>query len=308
MKLPLFLTRLTQSAEPVIEHAKEGAEPIIERGRRHWIGKLVANYLEDDVDGLAARLAYAAMFSLMPILTVTFLVITTLLEVQRINNAILEHIASDIPPGVESSISGLVNTGENDRTILAIMTFVTFILGGNRLYSGMDRGCAKVFRTPRRTMVKRKLFTLLMMTLIPVLLLAATVVAVIATALVTLPVEKLFDIEPSHEQTFLLYLSSFLLAFLLMVLAYWRIPAESPGLRYASEAAALTALLVVLLAQFFPLYIRITGGYSVYGSLFAFVLLLLLWLYFIGQIFVIGAEIAAFRSGHRNRPDPPEER
>jgi membrane protein len=251
-------------------------------------------------------LAYAAMFSLMPILTVTFLVITTLTQVQGINNEILDHLSTEIPPGIESSISSLVSSGEDNGPILVVMTFVTFLLGGNRLYSGMDRACARVFRTPRRTMVKRRLFTLLMMTLIPVLLLAATVVAVIATALVTLPVDKLVDVDPSREQMFLLYLSSFLLAFLLMVLAYWRIPVESPGLRYASEAGALTALLVVLLAQFFPLYIRITGGYSIYGSLFAFVLLLLLWLYFIGQIFVIGAEIAAFRSGHRDRPDPPE--
>ena len=61
---------------------------------------------------------------------------------------------------------------------------------------------------------------------------------------------------------------------------------------------------MVALAQCFPLYVEITGGYNMYGSMFAFVLLLLLWLYLVGQIFVIGAEVAAFRSGRRGETHP----
>src|SRR5262245_53499838 len=74
--------------EPLMEklrahytRARQQVEPVVERGQQHWVGRLVNNYLEDDADGLASMLAYAALFSLMPILTVTFLVIITLLQV-----------------------------------------------------------------------------------------------------------------------------------------------------------------------------------------------------------------------------------
>ena len=96
--------------------------------------------------------------------------------------------------------------------------------------------------------------------------------------------------------------SAIVLFFGLMLAAYWWIPEHGPGLRYAAEGAAVGAVLMVVLAQGFPLYIELTGGYSLYGSLFAFILLLLFWLYLVGQIFVIGAEVAAIRSGCRHEP------
>ena len=101
----------------------------------------------------------------------------------------------------------------------------------------------------------------------------------------------------------MIYLTAFLLAFSMLFLSYWRIPVKGPGARYAAEAAAVTAVLVVLLAQLFPIFMSFTGGYNVYGSVFAFSLLILLWLYCIGHIFVIGAEISAYRSGRRSRSD-----
>lgn len=261
--------------------------------------RFTRNFLEDDPDGLASMLAFAALFSLMPILATTFLVVTTLLGIAAIESEILELIADDVPPAIAEAVSSLVNAGIGNRTLVGLMTLATFILGGTRLYTAMDRACAIVFRAPRRSKVRRRIFTLIAMPLIPLLLLAATVVAVAATSILTLPFERLFDVHPSNEQTALIYLSSFLLAFSLFFLAYWHIPVRNPGARAAAEAGAVTAVLIVLLAQFFPLYIRLTGGYNIYGGIFGFVLLLMFWLYLVGHIFVIGAEIAAYRSGIR---------
>jgi len=273
------------------------------RYRQHWTMALARNYLEDDADGLASALAFGAIFSLMPILVVTFFVLTLLLKTEVVYKIASSLIADDAPSSVTNVVGNLLHTGEENAADLGIMTLITFLLGGGRLYTAMERACAQVFRTERRPRARRRVFSVVMMPLIPLLLLATTIVAGLGTAALTLPLEDLVDVQVSTGGALAVYGSAFLLAFGMLLLAYWRIPVDGPSLGDSASAAAVAAALTVLLAQVFPIYIKITGGYNPYGSVFAFVLVLLLWLYLEGQIFVIGAEIAAYR-----RADGPRRR
>lgn len=290
-----------------IARLKHRYAPTIARAQQHRLGQLAQNYFDDDPDGLASMLAYAAMFSLLPIMTVTFLIITLLLEISFLRNEVLDYIAYDVPSSVRLVAESMFSGGSGTQVLLGIVAFFTFLLGGNRLYNAMDRTCAQVFRAPKRSSVQRRLLTLVMMPLIPLLLLASTLVAVAATALMALPVERIVDIDTSVEQAVLVYLSAFLLAFSMLFLAYWKIPTKPPTVRAAADGGAVAAVLVIILAQGFSLYLEIFGGGSLSSGVFAFSLLILLWLYLFGQVFVIGAEIAALRSGFRERPVPEEQ-
>lgn len=282
-----------------IHEIQDRAQRTYSRYEAHWTGRLVRNYLDDDADGLASILAFAAMFSLMPILIVTFSLVTILSQLDVVQKFLDSALAEDIPPYIDERVSALLHTGDSNLATLGIATLVTFLLGGSKLYSAMDRACARIFRVERRAYASRKLFSVVMMPLIPLLLLLTTVVSSVATALLTLPLEQILDIEPGTKSSVIGYLVALLLAFVLMLLAYRRIPEDGPGVADAAVGAAVAAVLIVLLAQFFPLYIKITGGYSIYGAIFAFALLILFWLYLMGQIFVIGAEIAAYRANRR---------
>jgi membrane protein len=281
---------------------RKATQPL-QRYRQSWPVTLVRNYLNDDADGLASVIAFAAMFSLMPILVVTFLLLTLILQITAIRNALPGVLADDIPPAIAEPVEAIVQSGGDNLVSLGIVTIITFFLGGSKLYSAIDRACARIFQTDRQPYAKRRLFALLMMPLIPTLLLTATLLSVVATAALALPIEEVVEVQPSTMESLLVFLLSYLVSFGLMLMAYWRIPEQGPGLRCSAEGAAVGAILVVVLAQCFPLYIELTGGYNIYGSMFAFVLLLLLWLYLVGQIFVIGAEVAAFRSGCRDAPN-----
>jgi membrane protein len=278
-----------------IEHVRR----TFDRYRDHWGVALVRNYLDDDADGLASIIAFAAMFSLMPILVVTFLFITLILQINVVKDALPGVLADDIPPSIAEPIKAIVGSGADNLASLGLVTIITFLFGGSKLYAAIDRACARIFNAHRQPYAKRRLFALLMMPLIPLLLLTATLLSAIATAALALPIEEVTEINPTRLESFIGYLLSFTVSFGLLLVAYWWIPESGPGLRYSAEGAAVGAVLMIVLAQCFPLYVELTGGYSLYGSLLAFVLLLLLWLYLVGQIFVIGAEVAAFRSGCR---------
>jgi membrane protein len=291
-----------------MEEIKHLEERAVRRYRRSWAVVLARNYLDDDADGLASIIAFAAMFSLMPILVVTFLCTTLLLQINVIKDALPGVLADDIPPAIAGPIEEIVGSGAENLASLGIVTIITFLLGGSKLYAAIDRACAQIFHARRQPYAKRRLFALLMMPLIPTLLLAATLLSVIATSALVLPIEEVTEVNPTTLESFIGYLLSFLVSFGLMLVAYWWIPVRGPGLRFAAEGAAVGAVLMVALAQCFPLYVELTGGYSLYGSMLAFVLLLLLWLYLVGQIFVIGAEVSAFRShcreGRQDHRDP----
>jgi membrane protein len=280
--------------------AKKAATPY----EGHWTVTLVRNYLDDDADGLASIIAFAGMFSMMPILIVTFALITVLLRLNVVHDALTGALADEIPSYITERIETLLDKGNDNLAGLGLMTFITFLLGGSKLYSAMDRACARIFRVERQAYARRKLFSIVMMPLIPLLILATTILSAIATALLALPIDQLIDIKPNVEETVIGYFFSFMSGFVLLLLAYYRIPEKRPPMRAAAVGAAVGGGLIVLLAQFFPIYVAITGGYSLYGAIFAFVLLVLLWLYLMGQIFVIGAEVVAYRAGRRARPRP----
>jgi membrane protein len=283
-------------------------ERTLQRYRHSWMVNLVRNYLDDDADGLASIIAFATMFSLMPILVVTFLFMTIILQINVVKDAMPGVLADEIPPAIAEPIEAIVGSGADNLASLGIVTIITFLFGGTKLYAAIDRACARIFHVDRQPYAKRRLFALLMMPLIPALLLIATLLSVIATSALVLPIEEVTEVNPTTLESFIGYMLAFSVSFGLMLVAYWWIPEGGPGFRYSAEGAAVGAVLMILLAQCFPLYVELTGGYNLYGSMLAFVLLLLLWLYLVGQIFVIGAEVAAFRSGCRDGSHNQQER
>jgi len=283
-------------------------ERTLQRYRHSWMVTLVRNYLDDDADGLASIIAFATMFSLMPILVITFLFTTLFLQINVVKDALPGVLADEIPPAIAEPVEAIVGSGADNLANLGMVTIITFLFGGSKLYAAIDRACARIFHADRQPFAKRRLFALLMMPLIPTLLLIATLLSVVATAALALPIEEVTEVKPTTLESFIGYLLSFTVSFGLMLVAYWWIPEGGPGIRYSAEGAAVGAVLMLLLAQCFPLYVELTGGFNLYGSMLAFVLLLLLWLYLIGQIFVIGAEVAAFRSGCRDRSQDQQAR
>ncbi len=290
--------RVASERDDCMDTIKQGRRTF-QRYRHFWMVVLVRNYLDDDADGLASIIAFAAMFSLMPILVITFLVSTLFLQINVVKDALPGVLADDIPPAIAEPVEQIVGSGADNLTSLGIVAIITFLFGGTKLYTAIDRACARIFRVERQPYAKRRLFALLMMPMIPALLLIATLLSAVATAALVLPIEEVTEINPTTLESFIGYLLSFMVSFGLMLVAYWWIPEHGPGLRYSAEGAVVGAVLMVLLAQGFPLYVELTGGYNLYGSMLAFVLLLLLWLYLVGQVFVIGAEVAAFRAGYR---------
>lgn len=264
-----------------------------------WAVAIARNYVDDDADGLASMIAFAALFSLMPVLIVTFLLVALVTRVAFIQSMFPAVIADDLPPNFREYIAPMVESAADNVVGLGVIAVFSILLGGGKFYGGIDRACAQIFRTPRQPFVKRTLSAIVMMPLIPALLVATTAMSLAATETLLFPVERFIAVKPASEAVIIGYLSSFALIFGLMLLAYRLIPTTPPPWRHAAVGAAVAAVLMESISQLFPIYLTFTGGFGLYESLLPFVLLVMFWLYVVGQIIVIGAEIVAYRSGRR---------
>jgi uncharacterized BrkB/YihY/UPF0761 family membrane protein len=88
-------------------------------------------------------------------------------------------------------------------------------------------------------------------------------------------------------------LVSLLSAFALFLLVYKILPNAQQGWRDVLPGAALSSLLLIVISQMFPLYVTLfppNQAYAVFGVFLVFTF----WLYLLGFVLVLGAELNAF--------------
>jgi hypothetical protein len=86
---------------------------------------------------------------------------------------------------------------------------------------------------------------------------------------------------------------SILSALLLFLLIYKVLPNAKQGWRDVMPGALLATVLTLVISQMFPLYLRFFPPNHAY-ALFGVFLVLTFWLYLLGLVFVLGAELNAF--------------
>ncbi len=279
--------------------------PLARRVASSVPGRVLSNYLDDDVDGLAGMLAYNALFSIVPILAAVSLIIGMIVQSPAFREDVSALFTEEMPGSLADPVVETVDTGANHRESGGLITFIALLYGGSRLYSALDRAFATVYNAPRRGYVQRKLFALLIAPVFAIGLVLSTAASATATGFLSTSLQRYVDLDFQAQDFLTVYLVAFLLGFVMSLVAYAVIPVDGSGWRGSIPGALVAGLMFVLLSQLYPLYISVTGGYNVYGAVFGLVLLFMFWLYLAAQIIVIGAEVNAVTSGARERNSRP---
>lgn len=262
--------------------------------------RLVANYLQDDGDGLATIIAFNALFSLLPLLLVLSVIVGLMARRDDLNEHVERVIVNVLPASASDPVLSIVDSARENIGSISVVALIGIVLTGSRLFTALDKAFSRIYRTERRSYVERRLVSLIAVPLASLLMIAAAVASTMATVMVAIP-DRLFD---SHDARWVSGLVAFVIsygaAYLMALTLYATIPNYRTTRMVAWPGALVAAFLFLLLSQMFPLYVRLTGGFGVYGGAFALALVLMFWLYLMGQIIVIGAEINAVASGRRD--------
>jgi len=247
---------------------------------------------QEQIHVSAGYLSYVTLMSLVPLLVVTFSVMTAFPIFSEIKSDIESFIYQNFVPAagdvVQNYISGFVSNASK-MSAVAISFLVLFAL---LLISSIDQSLNKLWRVTR----KRRLITAfsmywMILTLGPVLVGSSIAATSYLVSLVSAQNYELMEGVNIFIRA--LPILSATAAFLIL---YMIVPNKEVKFKYAIAGAAIAAILFELAKKGFAIYVTQLPSYQdIYGALAA-IPLLFLWVYlswlvvFVGAMFTVTLE------------------
>lgn len=212
-----------------------------------------------------------------------------------IREEVSDALAAAVPP-LADVIRDSVKVVTDGAALTSVLGIAGVLWTVSQLYGAVDTAFARIFSDePERDVVRR---TALGFVLIAVL--AAAVVVVIAVLGLAAALDAVYGTPVSLARTIASVLGSppsiLLLASLLMILAYRRLPPKAPTWRALIIPAVLVGVLLVVLSQAFTFLVpRLVGAAQLAGSL-ASGFVTLAWLSLSFQALLLGASWVRVRN------------
>jgi membrane protein len=247
----------------------------------------------------AQSVAYNALFALFP-LTVLALGALTLVLPQAQHRTLL--FFDTLAPTLHDFIVNNLQTYIYGRGISSIIAIVFLVWSGKNLFMGLAYALDRALNVPKgRPLVHNLLLSVVMLPVTGVLLAIAIALPVVLA--ITFHVAGVAD--PRRITHVLAYLVSIALVFIVAVVLYRWLPNCRVTWAFALRGAVVVAIAWPVVQIAFAQYLTHVDFTHVYGALSA-PLVLLLWFYCIGSIFLFGAEYSiAWETGY-SHPAPEE--
>ena len=280
----------------------------------------VVSWIDDDAPSMGAALAYYTVFSVAPLLLIVIAVAGLLFGPEAARGEIMGQLSGLL--GTESArvIEDLLDSVNRPGAgILATLVGVlVLLLGATSVFAELQSALDRIWRAPDRppgkglwALLRTRLLSLGMVLGLGFLLMASLVVSAGLSALGKWWAPWFSDGAVVLLQTLNLVVSLLLLSTLFAMIYKWM-----PRVRVAWSdvwvGALITALLFTLGKSLIGLYIGRSGVASAFGAA-ASLVVLLLWVYWSAQIFLLGAEFTwvwanrqgSHRGEHGDGPLPP---
>ncbi len=256
--------------------------------------EVYTEWREDNALTQGAALAYYTIFSMAPLLMLVIAIAGLALGRSAVQGELIDRIHATVGPEAGRVVAGALEQVSRPSAGIAatVISVITMLLGASSVFGQLQASLNLIWGVDRsqgglRHTVRQRLATFLVIVGIGVLLLASVVLTAVVAALqetLAQQLPALADALPSLNLGV-----SFVLTTTFFAMIYKVLPAARMRWSDVWLGGAFTALLFTIGKTFIGLYLGRTGVTSVYGAAGSLVLLLL-WIYYSAQIFLIGAE------------------
>jgi len=251
-----------------------------------------ARFAADGCAFLAQSVAFNALFALFP-LSVLALSAVTFVFPESQHRALI--FFDTLAPTLHDYIVRNLATYIYGRGISSIIAVAFLLWSGKNLFMGLAYALDRALNVPKgRPLVHNILLSFVMLPVTAILLLIAMALPIVLS--ITFHIAGIHD--PRRITHILAYLLSIALVFIVAVVLYRWLPNRSVTWTFAVRGAAVVAIAWPAVQYAFAAYLTHVDFTHIYGALSA-PLVLLLWFYCIGSIFLFGAEYSiAWPTGH----------
>ncbi|WP_380677070.1 YihY/virulence factor BrkB family protein [Salinigranum sp. GCM10025319] len=227
---------------------------------------------------VAGSLAYSAFMSILPLLTLAF-VVASVVGGQQFVDAALQFVGQYTPPSVQELFVRAMQQ-QTGRIAVSIVSVLLLLWSALRVFRTLDTSFSMFYNTTEaETVVGRTVDALLVVVLLGGALVATLGMGIAASVLSNLPLDRWL--------TPLLLVFPLVLAFLPI---YYVFPDTDVSIREVMPGVVVAAVGWALLQGGFQLYVRYGGQSEVYGVL-GVVLVVLTWLYLAGLVLLVGVAV-----------------
>lgn len=241
----------------------------------------------------AQSIAFNALFALFPVTVLVLSAATLVLpDAEHRTLAMVDTLA----PTLHDYIAENLQTYIYGRGISSLIALAFLIWSGKNLFMGLAYGLDRALGVPEgRPFMHNLLLSFVMLPVTAVLLVIAVALPIVLS--VTFHVAGIGD--PRRITHILAYLLSIALVFIVAVVLYRWLPNRPISWGFALSGATVVAVAWPAVQYAFAAYVTHVDFTHIYGALSA-PLVLLLWFYCIGSIFLFGAEYSiSLSTGNR---------
>jgi membrane protein len=269
----------------------ESLKAKLEAFQRSRAGLFVKKVLDDQAPNLGALLAWGTLSTLLPlllgILSVAGLILRDPQRLDQIYNNILVLLPSDAAGPVGSALDGVRQASAAPAGIVAILLL---LFNGSSFFANMASVFDQAYHVESRNFIVQRLVAVVMLAITTALVIISTLAAGIGSIVGNIPIG--LPVGPVLARV-VGWSVSIISVFLLFLLIYKVLPNARKTWRDVLPGTLLASVLLLVISQLFPLYVALFPPNHAY-ALFGVFLLFTFYLYLLGLVFVLGAELNAF--------------
>ena len=280
---------------------------------RAWslVMKTVSSWAGDFAPSMGAALAFYTVFSIAPLLLIVTAVAGCFFGVNAARGEIVSQLTGLMGKAGAQAVEGIISSADDPsrRSIAAAIGIVVFLVGATSVFNELQDSLNRIWKAPRSpqtagvfTLVRARLLSFGMILAIAFLLMVSLLVSAALSAL-----GKWW--EPAFSGWgFVAQVLNFVLSFafitVLFALIYKIIPQTGVRWRDVWIGAATTSMLFTIGKHIVGLYLGRSSAVSAFGAVGSLAVVLL-WVYYSAQIFLLGAEFTwIYSSSHAAQRSP----
>lgn len=261
----------------------------------------VAGYIEDEALSRGAAIAYYTIFSIAPVLVICIAIAGLAFGQEAAQGAMVGQLRGMMGDQAAEAVQAMIASAGNKSSGIwaTVIGLVTLLLTATGVFGEMQASLNVIWKAQAPTgvsgMIKARAASLGLVATLGFLLLVSLVVSAALTALGA----TMNRIVPGIET--MLHVANFVISFLmvsaLFAAIYKILPDRQLRWKDVAVGAFATAFLFTVGKTLIGLYIGSSSVASSYGAAGALVIVLL-WIYYSSQIFLLGAEFTKVWASH----------
>jgi len=275
------------------------------------ITRSIRSWLEHNASSEGAALAYYTVFSIAPIFIITLAITGSLFGANNAERELLAEIQALVGTAGANAVQVLIHSAHysDKRGLAAAIGLVTLLIGATSVFAELQNALDRIWGSARGhtqaawwVFLRSRLLSFGMILGFGFLMLVSLIASAALAAFggwLEQRFESLAIVLPLLDVGV-----SFALAMAVFAMIYKYMPRESIDWRDVWVGAAVTALLFSIGKWLIGIYLGRSSFNSAYGAAGSLIVLLL-WVYYSAQIFLLGAEFTrayAYMLGSRREP------